>query len=282
MFICVSNRKNVTIMRKFILYFAVAVVAAFQTGCYEDHDMPAPAPVYNLTPTMTIKGFKALYNQGVRQIDDDIIIGGRINSTDRYGNIYRELYIQDETSGIKVKIGQTNLYNYYKPGQMLYVKAKTLWLGAYGGFIELGAESVDPRYETGYIDVQLHINMTIFPGAQGDKVEPREVTAYSQLNDDMLGTLIKAKGLTFHASGTPTWAIPDDKDTDASEAQTINQDFTFSDNPTYIVVRTSGYAEFASRPVPADGSKVNITAILTKFGNTYQLILNSIEDVQVL
>ncbi len=56
-------------------------------------------------------------------------------------------------------------------------------------------------------------------------------------------------------------------------------------SPGNYVVRTSGYSAFRDRKIPASGSRVDLTAIYTKYTNasgrnvTYQLILNSAADV---
>lgn len=55
--------------------------------------------------------------------------------------------------------------------------------------------------------------------------------------------------------------------------------FTLGGKP--FVVRTSGYSRFALEEIPADGAICDITAILTIYDSTYQLVLNSHEDVVV-
>lgn len=55
--------------------------------------------------------------------------------------------------------------------------------------------------------------------------------------------------------------------------------FMLGGNP--FVVRTSGYSRFALEQVPENGKKCDITAIFTIYDSTYQLVLNSHEDVVV-
>lgn len=52
-------------------------------------------------------------------------------------------------------------------------------------------------------------------------------------------------------------------------------------NSKPFVVRTSGYSRFALEDIPADGAICDITAILTIYDSTYQLVLNNVEDVVV-
>lgn len=48
-----------------------------------------------------------------------------------------------------------------------------------------------------------------------------------------------------------------------------------------FIVRTSGYSRFALEEVPADGEICDITAVLTIYDSTFQLVLNNHEDVVV-
>ena len=77
----------------------------------------------DITPTHTIKELVSLYTPGKPVvINDDIVIAGRVISSDKSGNFYKQIFIQDETGGIEIKLGKNSLYNEYKPGQMVYVK----------------------------------------------------------------------------------------------------------------------------------------------------------------
>ncbi len=49
--------------------------------------------------------------------------------------------------------------------------------------------------------------------------------------------------------------------------------------PGQFVVRLSAYARFKDREIPADGTTVEITAILTQFGSTYQIVPRYESDI---
>lgn len=101
-------------------------------------------------------------------ISDKVAISGKVISTDQPGNLYRSLYIQDGTGAIEIKVGATGLYNDYKIGQTLYIKADGLVLGNYRYMLSLGSESAESNYANGYIDRQAEINRTVLRG----KIEP--------------------------------------------------------------------------------------------------------------
>ncbi len=166
-------------MRKRILIVAAATLALAAceewepvfTGEYGDVYMYEAA---ELEVTSTIADLKELYaKHGVLKIqDDDMVIAGKVISDDHSGNIYRELYIQDETGVISVKIGLSSLYSDYKLGQTVYVKCSGLTIGQYNGMPQLGVEDPTGEYETSYLDNRYLIDAHVIRGAWGDPVPP--------------------------------------------------------------------------------------------------------------
>ena len=168
-------------MRKFI--YSLAIALSFTViSCAEwepvigNQGEPAEPAAQTLAVNTTIAQLKALYQGKPYHVEQDIIVGGKIISSDASGNIYRSLYIQDESGGIEVKIGNSGLYNDYQPGQMLYVKCQGLVVGNYGGMLQIGAEDPTGEYETAYIDVKSLISSHVFKGEKGSPVSPQAVT----------------------------------------------------------------------------------------------------------
>ena len=160
-------------MRDIIKYSASLLLACLALSGCQKFTEPEPYQFADMEPTMTLADFKALYTGSPTEITDaSIVLEGKIISSDRSGNVYRTLYIEDSTAGLEVKIGKTGLYNDYKLGQTLYVKPQGLYLGTYGGSVQLGARSYEDRYETSWIDVQALIDRTIFRGEFGEPLPP--------------------------------------------------------------------------------------------------------------
>ncbi|MBR1490185.1 MAG: hypothetical protein IJ611_05695 [Bacteroidales bacterium] len=170
-------------MKKAFIFIAAALVALVScrewepvfTTEYDDVYMYEPG---KLEVTATIAELKALYaKDGALKIeDDDMVIAGKVISDDHSGNIYRELYIQDETGVISVKIGLSSLYSDYKLGQTVYVRCGGLTIGSYNGMPQLGVEDPTGEYETAYLDSRYLIDAHVIRGAWGDPVAPTLVT----------------------------------------------------------------------------------------------------------
>ena len=102
------------------LFFALIAALAVLFSCQEwepvltlKYPEPAGYEKVNMDSevNMTIAELKALYTKHGTpiEIEDEIIIKGQVVSSDESGNIYRELYIQDATGAIDVKIGKSSM-----------------------------------------------------------------------------------------------------------------------------------------------------------------------------
>lgn len=198
-----------------ILFSALVLIACTLTGCYEKFDSPAVQKTYtdadfsNIVPINTVK--QIFYDAvgadaytGRVEIEEDYVIKGKVISSDAQGNVYRTLYLQDETGAIEVKIGKTGLYNEYKPGQIVYVKTQGLCLGAYRFMLSLGLPPTEEDIADGYnntnIDLDVLIKQHVFKGEiQGlTAADTTVVTSASQLSDALLGRLIRFEGLVSY------------------------------------------------------------------------------------
>lgn len=243
----------------------------------------------NLVANTTIAELKALYSNSIRQIDntsiagrDSIIIEGIVTSDDKDGNFYKSLFIQDATSAIELKLGKTGLYNDYKRGQKVVVHCNNMYLGDYGGQIQLGSiYSNSGVWEIGGLEGDVIINQHVFKSGN-DLTE----VAPLQMNPDLLrqsniGKLVKFSNVQIADIISPithetyTYA-------DAENDVTINLGLV-SNVHSYtlgnLVLRTSGYAKFAGTTI-ATGSG-SITGILTYYNGTYQLLIRDLNDVDL-
>ena len=175
------------------------------THLYSDTDLPEGAPA--IGSFKTIKELKALYKSKPLEVTGNVWITGRVTSSDVTGNVYRELYIQDATGGIDLKLGKSSLYSEYALGQTLYVYCDGLTLGAYNGMPQLGMEADQTstnEYETSYIDLQSIIDQHVFKGQYGNPVAPtvvNEADVKASINagftGELWGKLVTVKGVKY-------------------------------------------------------------------------------------
>ncbi|MBO6248769.1 MAG: hypothetical protein J6N54_08180 [Bacteroidales bacterium] len=197
-------------MRRNLLYSLAITLSLTVISCEEwdpvigNQGEPQESAASSMQANTTIQALKELYKGKPVHIEQDLIIEGQVISSDVSGNIYRSLYIQDDSGAIEVKIGNSGLYNDYKVGQLLYVKCQGLVLGNYGGMLQIGADDPTGEYETAYIDVKSLINSHVFKGPKGTPLNPQVVTR-DQVNEavkagyksPLLGKLVTLNGLTY-------------------------------------------------------------------------------------
>ena len=214
---------------KIALTLAVGIVLA---GCYNDFDNPAPAKVYtdkDFTETgaeiISIKDLKAKFYEkwghdanglGRRVvIEDDVVIKGKVISSDAEGNVYKSLYIYDGEQAIELRLMNDNYVN-YPLGQIVYVKAQGLSLASYRYMLSLGAAPAlepdgtfpnDTPSEHDFsasgnsnIPTTEMVQQYVYRG-ELDTITEADVTVVDKdnyktvLNDDLLGCLIRFEGL---------------------------------------------------------------------------------------
>ncbi|MBR2128781.1 MAG: hypothetical protein IJ940_07965 [Bacteroidales bacterium] len=187
--------------------YTILLTAALCASCEEFQPvftLKPEAPEYQKPVEMevntTIAALKDMYvangNKPIT-IEDDIIVGGQVTTSDKDGNLYKSFYIQDETAGIEVKVGKNGLYNEYKLGQWVYVKCEGLTVGDYNGMIQIGYSDPSGEYETSYIEHSAIINTHVFKGPYAEPVEPVVITE-AELHDKVnLGRLVTIRDLKY-------------------------------------------------------------------------------------
>lgn len=240
-----------------------------------------------LAANTTIAELKGIYPGELYKITsttfagrDSVLIEGRIISSDKEGNIYKSLFIDDGTAGIEIKLNKTTLYNDYKLGQKVVVYCNGLHLGDYGGQIQLGSSySNNGVIEISSLEGDVIIKKHVFKkGKNIEEVAPIVMTpallTTSNLarlvqfdNVQIKDTLSLITGLTY------TYADAVNKETINHQIWSKTQSFAST-----IVLRTSGFARFAGTTI--NTKQGTIVGILTYYKGTYQLIIRDLADVK--
>jgi len=200
---------------------------------------------------ITISELAKMYTVGRGPVDitTDLLICGKVSSSDQSGNIYKSFYLQDDTGGIEIKVGRYSLYNIYKPGQTVYVYLNGLTIGMYGyktgnyggnGMLQVGMSDPTGEYETSYMELPNLVDSHIFRGELGTAVTPKVITASdlptksSTINTcPYLGELVTLKGLTY---GKEVFALV---------YLTYNKDTKLSSNRIFLSDNTWGITTWA-------------------------------------
>lgn len=247
-------------------------------SCKKKFDEPAGPSDPALTATHTIKQLRALHTTfgAFDVINTDIIIQGVIVANDKSGNLYKEIYIQDGTAGINVLLDANGLYNSYPVGRKVFIKCNGLCLSDYNRLPQLGVKATVAGVPSIQGIASNLIGNYLFGGSLNNPVTPKVVTVSqltTNMSDDNLGTLVQLNNYEFLPADTSkTYA-----DTSAYK-NSVNLNVRGCAGGSQIIIRSSGYANFAGQNVPNGNG--TLYAIYTLFGTTKQLIIRDASDVQ--
>ncbi len=282
---------------KDIKYILLALICCMATSCMDD-DWENPYPVgspygnRNLTETnvITIKQLKDQYTSVIfnstnsyKEITDDIQIKGYVTGNDIGGNIYNEVAIDDGTGALLVCIAQGGLFSYMPVGTEILIDLKGLYIGGYGQQPELGTPYTNKNgasYVSRMSRILWNDHFKILNTSDKDVIAPVEFDKSKYRDADYIqencGKLMTIKGVTFKKADGKTTFAPD-KEKDA--ANSVNRGLVGL-NDSYMVVRTSTYANFAADALPT--GTVNITGIFTRYRSTWQILIRTAEDIEII
>ena len=252
----------------------VIIAAALLASCHLDPDV-APIPTYDGKANTTIAEFLTMHEIGstdsythISEDSADIIISGIITTSDKHGNCYKYINIEDETGAIQIKINSSTLYNKYRLGQRVFVKCNGLDLGDYRKLPQLGMWANDKIEPIPSGKAHLYL----FPDGPTQPVVPSITMTSIPKADDIPFTdynrLVKLEGATFVEGGIATYCDP---------YAATSHDIKMADGTT-ITMRTSNYADFYNDMLPTGTG--TIYGILTRYNNYVQIVIRDLDDVQ--
>ncbi len=225
------------------------VAAALFTSCYNDFDTVEPEKIWtdsdfkdcelisinDLKKEFFMDKFGGLSNTGSNgswsdtksyQIDRDVYIKGKVISNDREGNIFKSLFLQDESGAIEIRLTNGNFLRYHMgiynearteiPSQWVYVKLKGLYIGNYRMMLSIGngpSESYNAVgehkfYANSNIEQAAQIKAHVFPGEPATLVVGKDIKVITPENylealkcPEDFGRLIRFERIKCHYAG---------------------------------------------------------------------------------
>ena len=219
-----------------------------------------PCSIDATATAKTVAEVKQLYisNTKFNQITDNFYVKAKVTTSDETGNLYKYLYVEDATGGIRVNINKLNLYQdaRFKVGKNVIINLKNLYIGKYNGEFQLGQPN---GLEIGQV-AEADVYKFFYDSNEPVTTVTATEKTIANLTTDDVGKWIKIKGLQFIDS--------DLSKTYVSGSAATNR--TLEDcSGNKIILRTSNFASFATAQV--DEGKGDVYAILSIFNGTYQL-----------
>lgn len=285
-------KNTINIKTTYLLIFALActLFSSCMNGDWDEPDFNGAAPYGNNSLTEQnvipiaelIKKYPNVFasTDQNKQIDEDIMIKGRITGNDVGGNIYKQVTLQDNIAAIIIAINEGGLNGYLAEGSEILVDLKGLYIGGYRKQPEIGA----PYNGTSIGRMQKDIwakHFKIVGSPDASVIQPIDFNTIkdTKLMDANCGKLVTLKDVTFkEADGKATFT------TGTAQGNAVNQEL--DGYGSKVVVRTSTYADFAAMTLPYDSEakkklKCDITGIATRYNSTWQILIRKTSDIVV-
>ncbi len=233
-------------MKKLTILLAAGLTLGIMS-CEKEYDTP-PIKVIPEGTIKTIADLRAMYSGADSTFSDDLTIRCVVTTDQTSGNFYKEAYIKDNTGAIKLRFtGSTSL----SIGDSIRVQLNGGRLTEYKGM--LSVDDLDPDGST----VILKNNVALTP----------TLVTLDQVTGAMQAQLIQIDNVEFSdADMGTTWA-------DAINKFSSNHDLTDCNGSTPILVRTSGYANFAGEIIP--GGNGSIIGVVSVYNSDIQLFVRT-------
>lgn len=283
-------KNTINIKTTYLLIFALActLFSSCMNGDWDEPDFNGAAPYGNnslkeqnvISIAELIKKYPNVFasTDQNKQIDEDIMIKGRITGNDVGGNIYKQVTLQDNTAAIIIAINEGGLNGYLAEGSEILVDLKGLYIGGYRKQPEIGA----PYNGTSIGRMQKDIwakHFKILGSPDASLIQPVDFNTIKNEMDANCAKLVTLKDVTFkEADGKATFT------TGTAQGNAVNQEL--DGYGSKVVVRTSTYADFAAMTLPYDSEakkklKCDITGIATRYNSTWQILIRKTSDIVV-
>ena len=262
-----NKRSNKTQSLKIIIPLFL-VVRFILSGCNDNFEAPPiKMPVYSGSPeNITIAEFREQYATRPSRtvIVEDYILRAVIIANDISGNIYKQIYVADNSGGINIGIDQNSIYASNRVGQEVFIKLRGLSSVIYGGELQIGYRGTYANR----IPWDIYKEHLFFNGFPEETSARARVVTIPQITDDMVNTLVELRNVSFVNPGTNFTinnAVTDEMITDV--------------NGNTLAVRTSSYCDFANDRLPS--GKLTLVGILGRYDGTWQFTLRDRNDIKL-
>ncbi|WP_265429848.1 DUF5689 domain-containing protein [Chryseobacterium sp. YIM B08800] len=210
----------------------------------------------------TVAEVKQLATSPLTLITGDFVLKAKVTANDKSGNLFKYIYVEDATGGIRINIDKADMFNdpRFAVGKEVYVKLKNLYVGAVSGEVQLGAPFGAAVGRIAETDVYKYF----FDSKKAITAVTATEKTITQFTMADVGRWIKIKDLQF---------IAGDLEKVYASGQVTNR--TLEDcSGNKVILRTSNFADFAGQVI--ESGKGDVYGVLSIFNGTYQLWITDI------
>ena len=238
-----NTTHTLTLYRWLIVSLCIALASC------KHFDEPISKVEIPAAPTTAISDLRTMVGQRHITIEEPIVIGGYVTTSDEESNFYRSFYIEDTSGGLEVMAGLYDLHNIYPEGSYVTISLEGCAAGLHNGVLQVGTEAASySQYPTDYFSSRVLLDKHVTGYEIFSPIAPKPLS-FNELTPELCGCLVNLHDMQFAHSTTEA----------QSEVWSGYNIFADLDGNA-IAVYTSSSASFAQESVPAE--LVNITGIL--------------------
>ena len=264
-----------------LILLVILITSCVKSDAFDLPELTVIEP--NITANTTFKAVQERFEQEKKiatfNETEPLYVEGYIISSDKAGNFYKHIIIQNKTDGstnathprmgLKIELNETSLYEKYELGRKVYIKLNGLSVGMSHGVLVLGKLS---HGEITQIPPYL-VNDAILRSTEVAIITPKTTTIATLTTTD-INTLIQLTNMQFtSAIVSQTYAG------ESHDRFTGNRKIESCLDGSSIVLSSSTFSDFKSVTLPKGNG--TITAILTKdfSGKNNVLLIRDRDDI---
>jgi len=232
----------------------ITLLVSMLSSCV-DQEFAQPLPWDRPVGTVvTVAQLREMFTGTPVEFQEDFSVFATVTFDEKSGNLWRSAYVQDHTGGINLRLqAPGGLYE----GDSVRIFLRGTILNSHMQMLQLDNVNAD---------------WNIIKLATHRHILPMPVEIPQLLSDQLQGQLIRLEGVQFAAAEMgATFA---DSVNLAAQNRVLEDCFG-----NRIIVRTSGYANFAGRQIPA--GRGSVVAVAARFGSDFQLYIRRLNEVQL-
>ncbi|MFB9051792.1 DUF5689 domain-containing protein [Formosa undariae] len=262
-------------------------------SCVQDDDFSVPSDLNedeNKSLNQILEGLKdgALNEISIASLNQQFVAGevvqfashsvvkGYVTSSDKTGNFYKEIYIQDSpsnpTMAISIVLNQVDSYNQFNLGREVYILLQDLYLGETASEVfAIGGEEDGSR--VGLL-TENQIKTHLFRSTETVEIIPLELN-FSDINENYVGMFVAINNVEFPESleGQSYFNAVDDFDTQRKMQRC--EGFSYEE----FSLETSSFSTFKNEILPTQNGTIKGVISKSYGGDDFVLVLNDTKDV---
>jgi len=262
----IKTLKDMKTLKNILYLFLIAMASV---ACERDYMAPPlSVPEYTGAPSnVLIAELKSKFSaiKTPTLIEDAFILRAIVVGNDESGNIYKQLFIQDETAGINIGIDQNSMYTSYRVGQEIFINLQGLYMLKYGEELQIGYGDTNAN-RISWTKFKEKTSINGWPDASKARAK---VLDLAHLDPNMVNTFVRLEQIRFTNGGKNTFTIGEN---------TSNESIKDGQGNT-LDVRTSSFANFAKDILPL--GQGSIEGILGRYNGAWQFYLRTKDDIKV-